>query len=50
MGLNLVLVGDQLQVTGSDLDLTIIATASVSGSRDGTIGLWNAAKGIVGSR
>ena len=37
MGLNLVLVGDQLQVTGSDLDLTIIATASVSGSRDGTV-------------
>jgi len=37
LGLNLVLVGDQLQVTGSDLDLTIIATASVSGSRDGTV-------------
>jgi DNA polymerase-3 subunit beta len=35
-GLYLRLVGDQLQVTGSDLDLTIIARAAVSGSRDGT--------------
>ena len=35
-GLRLDLKGDQLQVTGSDLDLTIAVRAAVSGERDGT--------------
>ena len=36
-GLDLRLSGDRLQVTGSDRDLTIIATTDVAGSRDGRV-------------
>ena len=36
-GLRAELIGDRLQLTGSDLDLTIIVSVTVAGQEDGTV-------------